>query len=172
MVLVDYIGIFLTYILSVRLWVCFIDRCLSFFFWPLCCLFFFDLWIMITPLVFLNSSSNTNFIIWGISISTMYLFDKSWQFWNTDYFASDTPRDFLKGVIIIHKSKKNRQHNGQKKKEKRTNNDLQNIHIKLKRQFWNTDYFASDTPRDFLYIGKVISNKNVDILISSARTCM
>ena len=29
-------------------------------------------------------------------------------------------------------SKKNRQHNGQKKKYKRTNNDLQNIHIKLK----------------------------------------
>ena len=27
---------------------------------------------------------------------------------------------------------KNRQHNGQKKKYKRTNNDLQNIHIKLK----------------------------------------
>jgi hypothetical protein len=29
-------------------------------------------------------------------------------------------------------SKMNRQHNGQKKKHKRTNNDLQNIHIKLK----------------------------------------
>jgi hypothetical protein len=29
-------------------------------------------------------------------------------------------------------SKKSRQHNGQKKKHKRTNNDLQNIHIKLK----------------------------------------
>ena len=28
--------------------------------------------------------------------------------------------------------KKNRQHNGQKKTDKRTNNDLQNIHIKLK----------------------------------------
>ena len=28
--------------------------------------------------------------------------------------------------------KKNRQHNGQRKKDKRTNNDLQNIHIKLK----------------------------------------
>jgi len=27
---------------------------------------------------------------------------------------------------------KNRQHNGKKKKENRTNNDLQNIHIKLK----------------------------------------
>ena len=37
-----------------------------------------------------------------------------------------------KGVTRIRKSKKNRQHNGQKKKYKRTNNDLQNIHIKLK----------------------------------------
>ena len=38
-----------------------------------------------------------------------------------------------KGVIRIRISKKNRQHNSQKKKYKRTNNDLQNIHIKLKR---------------------------------------
>ena len=30
-----------------------------------------------------------------------------------------------KGVIRIRKSKKDRQHNGQKKKDKRTNNDLQ-----------------------------------------------
>ena len=36
-----------------------------------------------------------------------------------------------KGVIRIHISK-NRQHNGQKKKYKRTNNHLQNIHIRLK----------------------------------------
>jgi hypothetical protein len=35
-------------------------------------------------------------------------------------------------VIIIRKSKMNRQHNGQKKKDKRTNTDLQNIHIKQK----------------------------------------
>ena len=35
-------------------------------------------------------------------------------------------------VIKIRKSKKDRQHNGQKKKDKGTNNDLQNIHIKLK----------------------------------------
>ena len=35
-----------------------------------------------------------------------------------------------KGAIIICKSK-NRQHNGQKKKDKWTNNDQQNIHIKL-----------------------------------------
>jgi hypothetical protein len=37
-----------------------------------------------------------------------------------------------KGVIRIRKSKKNRQHNGQKKKDKRTNNDLQNITQKTK----------------------------------------
>ena len=37
-----------------------------------------------------------------------------------------------KGIIRIRISKKNRQYNGQKKKYKRTSNDLQNIHIKLK----------------------------------------
>ena len=36
-----------------------------------------------------------------------------------------------KEVIRIRISKKNRQNSGQKKKYKRTNNDLQNIHIKL-----------------------------------------
>ena len=35
-----------------------------------------------------------------------------------------------KEVIRIRISKKNRQHNDQKKKDKRTNNDLQNGHIK------------------------------------------
>ena len=33
---------------------------------------------------------------------------------------------------VIRSSKKDRQHNYQKKKDKRTNNDQQNIHIKLK----------------------------------------
>ena len=44
------------------------------------------------------------------------------------------PEEFedTKGVTRIRKSKKNRQHNGQKKKYKRTNNNLQNIPIKLK----------------------------------------
>ena len=37
-----------------------------------------------------------------------------------------------KGAIIIRISKRNRQHNGQKKEYKRTNNYLRNIHIKLK----------------------------------------
>jgi len=40
--------------------------------------------------------------------------------------------DDTKGVIRIRKSKKNRQHNSQKTKGKRTNNDLQNMHITLK----------------------------------------
>ena len=42
---------------------CFIDCCLSFFFWPLCCLFFFDIQILITPLVSSNSSLNSNHIL-------------------------------------------------------------------------------------------------------------
>ena len=33
----------------------------------------------------------------------------------------------IKGLIRSDKSKKNSQHNGQKKKDKRTNNDLHNI---------------------------------------------
>jgi len=36
-----------------------------------------------------------------------------------------------KEVINIRKSKKDRQHNDQKKNDKRTNNDLQSIQIKL-----------------------------------------
>jgi hypothetical protein len=37
-----------------------------------------------------------------------------------------------KGVIRIRKSKKDRQHNDQKKKDKRTNDDLQNITYQTK----------------------------------------
>jgi len=40
--------------------------------------------------------------------------------------------EYTKGAIRNRILKKNRQHNGQKKKYKRTNNDQQNIHIKLK----------------------------------------
>jgi hypothetical protein len=39
---------------------------------------------------------------------------------------------YTKGVIRSCISKTNRQHNGQNKKYKRTNNDPQNIHIKIK----------------------------------------
>ena len=37
-----------------------------------------------------------------------------------------------KRIIRIHKSKKDKQHDGQKKKDKRTHNYLENIHITLK----------------------------------------
>ena len=40
---------------SLALYVCFVDRCLSFFFWSLCCLFF-NLRILITPLSSTNYS--------------------------------------------------------------------------------------------------------------------
>ena len=45
--------------------VCFVDRCLSFctFFWPLCCLFFFYLRILFTPLVSSISSWICRFFI-------------------------------------------------------------------------------------------------------------
>ena len=51
-----------------------------------------------------------------------------------------THRDSRKGVIKICKSKKNGQHNDQKKKYKRTNNDLQNIHIKNE---WHEPHLAT-----------------------------
>jgi hypothetical protein len=46
----------------------------------------------------------------------------------------------MEGIIYIriHKSKKNRQHNGQKKQTKKTNNDLQNITHKTKDQVTQT----------------------------------
>ena len=43
-----------------------------------------------------------------------------------------------KGVIRIHKLKKDRQHNGQKKKYRRTNNDQQGITHKTKDQVTQT----------------------------------
>ena len=50
--------------LSLVLYVCFVDRCLSFFFFcPLCCPFYFDIQILITPLV---SSSSSYLVIFTI----------------------------------------------------------------------------------------------------------
>jgi hypothetical protein len=51
--------------------------------------------------------------------------------WLWEYPMKEEFED-TKGVIRIPISKKIRQHNGQQKKYKRTNNDLQNIQIKLK----------------------------------------
>jgi hypothetical protein len=51
-----------------------------------------------------------------------------------------------KGVIRIRKSKKNKQHNGQNKKDKTTINDLQNIH------FISIDLLQSMLSRDRLVL--------------------
>jgi hypothetical protein len=53
------------------------------------------------------------------------------------YYNTLNEKEFedTKGVIRIQQSKKNRQHNDQMKKCKRTNNDLQNTHIKLKFEY-------------------------------------
>jgi hypothetical protein len=53
--------------------VCFVDRFLSFCifcFWPLCCLFFFDVWILITPLVS-SSYSYTTWYMLCLAISVL-----------------------------------------------------------------------------------------------------
>ena len=69
-----------------------------------------------TSVVYLNQKKYLNKEIYLVSNSNS----------KTQEYFEDT-----KGVIRIRKSK-NRQHNGQKKKYKKTNNDLQNNHIKLK----------------------------------------
>jgi len=52
------------------------------------------------------------------------------RFWNDHVYQEEF--EDTKGVIRSRNSKKNRQHNGHKKKDKRTNNDLQNITYKTK----------------------------------------
>ena len=62
--------------MSLVLYVCYVDRCFSFcpfFFWPLCCLFFFDLRIPITPLISGNSSHRK----YSLSLLTMYVWRTS-----------------------------------------------------------------------------------------------
>ena len=58
---------------SLVLCVCFVCRSLFvllyFFIWPLCCLFFFDIRILITPLISSNSSMKIRFEQWLLTIS-------------------------------------------------------------------------------------------------------
>jgi hypothetical protein len=62
------------------------------------------------------------------SLKPIDTWNKKWQ----EYFIYlQEEFEDTKGVIRICKSKKDRRHNGQKKKGKRTNNDLQSMDIKL-----------------------------------------
>ena len=69
--------------------------------------------------------------LWGIFLLLMLFF----QYPPVDAKSAevDLKEDFedTKGAIRFRISKKNRLHNGQKKKYKKTNNDQQNIDIKL-----------------------------------------
>ena len=56
---------------SLVLCVCFVDHCLSFFFWLLCCLFFLDWRILITSLV----SSNSSYVNFVLFLSMVYCFN-------------------------------------------------------------------------------------------------
>ena len=58
---------------SLVLCLCFVDRSLHFFFWPLCCLFFFDIWILIVPLVSSNSSQSC-YICYSWGSNLLYVF--------------------------------------------------------------------------------------------------
>jgi hypothetical protein len=78
---------------SLILYVCFVDRCLSFctfFLWSLCCLFFFDLRILITPLWYLQTQPT-------ISHNKQWLSHFLWQLL---YYILKF--DFCKGVFCHH----------------------------------------------------------------------
>ena len=58
------------------LYVCFVDRCLSvctFFFWPLCYLFFFNIRVLIAPFVSSNSSYTSVRLTYTILCNEMYI---------------------------------------------------------------------------------------------------
>ena len=69
------------------------------------------------------------------------------EHWNNLIANLQEEFEDTKEVIRIRISKKNRQHNDQKKKYKRTNNDLHNIHIKLKNRVIRTPLKHGDELR-------------------------
>jgi hypothetical protein len=66
-------------------------------------------------------------------------------------------RRYQRGNQNPYISKKNRQHNGQKKKYKKTNNDLQNIHIKLKIELHEPQLNHMLSPRREDYPNKILA---------------
>ena len=72
---------------SRRLYVCYVDRCLSFciFFWPLCCLFFY-IRILITSLVSSNSSLNPCLLRGSCRLTFSLLFFFFWPLYCLFFF--------------------------------------------------------------------------------------
>jgi general stress protein CsbA len=70
---------------------------LSFFFWPLCCLFFFDLRILITPLVSSNSYCPVILFLLAIVLSVLLRYtDSDWSFGIFKLFLQPTILDMDK----------------------------------------------------------------------------
>ena len=91
---------------------------------------FYDVYITM-----LIKYANTFHLFHYVCAYQVYIYiysERKLQLLNLDCLSAsgDLQEEFeeTKGVIRIHISKKKRQHNGQKKKYKSTNNDLQNIH--------------------------------------------
>ena len=85
--------------------------------------------------IFNNSSVSPGCIVWN------NLFSKCKLCKNANIYHVTFKEEFkdIKGVIRIRISKKNIKHTGKKKNIKRTNNDLQNIHMKLKIELCEPD---------------------------------
>ena len=86
---------------SLVLCVCFVYRCLFFFLWPLCYLFFIDIRILITPLVSSNSSyhhENNMYNVWYHHDYKMY---QVWGCIATRYIMSLHVTPFVVSVVFI-----------------------------------------------------------------------
>jgi hypothetical protein len=105
--------------------------------WPMFCVKWKSLYYFYVRLTFgckytiWNQSQNAYQKYWNTTVGVSYPSDlKKNQ--RLGIYTRQKSLKIPKVLIRVHKSKKNRQHNGQKKKYKRTNNDLHNIHLKLK----------------------------------------
>jgi hypothetical protein len=79
-------------------------------------------------------ANNLNVLVYTQDINTtnMHMYHKATPCLRNIVYVQDEMFEETKVVIRIRKTKKDRQYNVRKKKDKRTNNDLQNIHLKLK----------------------------------------
>ena len=92
---------------SLVLCVCFVDRCLSFctfFFLPLCCLFFFDIWILLTPLIYKGNNKITEHRAIFQKEKAKLISQQTDKIWRTEnlenYNDPDLVQAFLKKKIV------------------------------------------------------------------------
>ena len=92
---------------SLVLCVVFVDCCLPLFFWPLCCLSFFDLRILVTPLVMVSSNSSYFLFIYSYKVLFIQKLIKDKR--NTQKYTEDKALSFtLYSICKIKNNKTNR----------------------------------------------------------------